>query len=62
MENIETAEKQKMESENKIREYETLINNSKNEDFGKVEILGLLGFSEKEKCFVLFTNINDNTY
>ena len=31
LENIETAEKQKMESENKIREYETLINNSKNE-------------------------------
>tara|TARA_B100000676_G_scaffold158410_1_gene156179 strand:- start:75 stop:665 length:591 start_codon:yes stop_codon:yes gene_type:complete len=31
LENIETAEKQKMESENKIKEYETLINNSKNE-------------------------------
>ena len=31
LENIETAEKQKMESENKIKEYEALINNSKNE-------------------------------
>ena len=31
LENIETAEKQKMESEDKIKEYETLINNSKNE-------------------------------
>ena len=31
LENIETAEKQKIESENKIKEYETLINNSKNE-------------------------------
>jgi len=31
LENIEIAEKQKMESENKIKEYETLINNSKNE-------------------------------
>ena len=29
--NIETAEKQKIESENKIKEYQTLINNSKNE-------------------------------
>mgnify|MGYP001226190609 CR=1 FL=1 len=31
LENIETAEKQKIESENKIKEYEALINNSKNE-------------------------------
>ena len=31
LENIETAEKQKFESENKIKEYETLINNGKNE-------------------------------
>ena len=31
MENIETAEKQKKESENKIKEYETLILNSKNQ-------------------------------
>ena len=31
LENIETAEKQKIESENKIKEYETLINKSKNE-------------------------------
>ena len=31
LENIETAEKQKIESEKKIKEYETLINNSKNE-------------------------------
>ena len=31
LENIETAEKQKKESENKIKEYEALINNSKNE-------------------------------
>ena len=31
LENIETAEKQKIESENKIKEYETLINDSKNE-------------------------------
>ena len=31
LENIETAEKQKKESENKIKEYETLILNSKNQ-------------------------------
>ena len=31
LDNVETAEKQKIESENKIKEYETLINNSKNE-------------------------------
>ena len=31
LENIETAEKQKIESENKIKEYEALINSSKNE-------------------------------
>ena len=31
LENIETAEKQKIESENKIKEYEMLINKSKNE-------------------------------
>ena len=31
LENIETAEKQKQESENKIKEYETLIIKSKNE-------------------------------
>ena len=31
LENIETAEKQKIESESKIKEYEALINNSKNE-------------------------------
>ena len=30
LDNIETAEKQKLESENKIKEYETLILNSKN--------------------------------
>jgi len=31
LDNIETAEKQKIESENKIKEYETLILNSKNQ-------------------------------
>ena len=31
LENIETAEKQKIESENKIKEYEALINSGKNE-------------------------------
>ena len=60
LENIETAEKQREESENKIKEYEKIINDSKNEAknyFNKAREKVLKDIDNKRE--ILENNINE---